>query len=76
MEKSDNNTIYKLYRDAKIKPISDLYIKPFSGLASSSVALALANNYFLDNKLALGVSFGMVTFFGLSIIKKISYLME
>ena len=51
MEKSDNNTIYKLYRDAKIKPISDLYIKPLAGLASLSVVLALANNYFLDNKL-------------------------
>lgn len=67
----DNNTIYKLYRDTKIKPTSELYIKPLAGLASSATCLAVINGLSLDNNLALCASVGMVTIFGLLTINKI-----
>lgn len=71
MRKKDDNTIYRLYKDTKIKLTSDFYLKPLAGLASSSLALAIANNMDLDNDLAMCVSIGMATFFGLSTIKKV-----
>lgn len=69
----DNNTIYKLYRDTKIKPTHDLYIKPLAGLASSATCLAVINGLSLDNNLAICASVGMATIFGLSTIKKIKF---
>ena len=71
MRKMNDNTIFKLYRDTKIKPTNDLYIKPLVGLASSSIALAALNDLSLDNNLAMCASIGMVTFFGLLTINKI-----
>lgn len=73
MRKKDDNTIYRLYKDTKIKLTSDFYLKPLAGLASSSIALAIANNMDLDNNLAMCVSIGMATIFGLSTIKKIKF---
>lgn len=67
----NDNTIYKLYRDTKIKPTSELYIKPLAGLASSATCLAVINGLSLDNDLAMCASIGMVTIFGLSTINKI-----